>query len=94
MPAALRDALTGAVDEVGGPADPARAAACRRELMDLDATLRDRSARLAELQSVAPDRSGLERVLDTAGRMGLKVRRRGDLSDPRGPLVAHAVALG
>lgn len=94
VPAALRDALTVAVDEVGGPADPTRATPCRRALMDLDATLRDRSARLAELQSVAPDRSGLERVLDTAGRMGLKVRRREDLSDPRGPLVAHAVALG
>ena len=94
VPAALRDALTGAVDEVGGAADPICAAACRRELMDLEATLRDRSARLAELQSVAPDRAGLERLLDTAGRLGLEVSGRDDLHDPRGPLIAHAVALG
>ena len=94
VPAALRDALTGAVDEVGGPADPARGAVCNRELLDLDATLRNRSARLAELQSVAPARSGLERLLDIAERLGLEVTGRADLHDRRGPLIAHFVALG
>ena len=94
VPAALRDALTGAVDEVGGPADPTRAAACRCALLDLEATLRDRLARLAEMVSTAPNRAGLERLLDTAERRGLGVRVREDLHDPRGPLIAHAVALG
>ena len=94
VPVALRDALTGAVEEVGGPADPVRGAACRRELMDLDATLRDQSARLSELVSVAPDRAGLERLLDTAERLGLEVSGREDLHDPRGPLIAHSIAFG
>jgi len=94
VPAALRDALTGAVDEVGGPAGPTGATACRRELMDLEATLRDRSARLAELQSVAPDRAGLERLLGASGRLGLAVNGREDLHDPRGLLIAHAISLG
>lgn len=93
VPATLRDALTGAVEEVGGAAEPARAAACRSELTDLAATLRDRSARLAELVSAAPDRAGLDRMIATAGRLGLDVSRREDLHDPRGPLIAHAVAL-
>ncbi len=93
VPAALRDALTGAV-EVGGAARPTRAAACRSELTDLAATLRDRSARLAELVSAAPDRAGLDRMIAAAGRLGLDVSRREDLHDPRGPLIAHAVALG
>ena len=93
VPATLRDALTGAVEEVGGAAEPARAAACRSELTDLAATLRDRSARLAELVSAAPDRAGLDRMIATAGRLGLDVGRREDLHDPRGPLIAHAVAL-
>ena len=93
VPAALRDALTGAVGEVGGPAEPTHAAACRRELMDVEATLRDRSARLAELMSVAMTRSGLERLLDIAERLGLEVSGREDLHDPRGPLIAHSVAL-
>ena len=93
VPVILRDMLTGAIDEVGGAADPTCAAACRSELMDLEATLRDRSARLAELLSAAPDRAGLQRLLDTAERLGLKVSGREDLHDPRGPLIAHAVAL-
>lgn len=93
VPAALRDALTGAVDEVGGPGDPARGAACRGELLDLDAALRDRSARLAEMVSTAPNRAGLERLVDTAERLGLAVSGREDLHDPHGPLIAHAVAL-
>ena len=94
VPAALRDALTGAVDEVGGLAEPARAAPCRRALMDVDATLRDRSARLAELQSVALDRAGLDRLICASGRLGLAVSGREDLHDPRGLLIAHAIALG
>ncbi len=94
VPATLRDALTAAVDEVGGPADPTRAAACHRALMDLDATLRDRSARLAELRSVAPDRAGLELLLGASSRLGLAVNGREDLHDPRGPLIAHTVVLG
>ena len=93
VPAALRDALTGAVDEVGGPADPARGAACRRELRELTATLRDRSSRLTELAAVAPDRAGLVRMVDDAQRRGLRVIDREDLHDPRGPLIAHAVTL-
>ena len=94
VPAALRDALTGAVDEVGGPADPARGAACRRELRELAATLRDRSSRLTELAAVAPDRAGLARMVDDARRRGLRVIDREDLHDSRGPLIAHAIALG
>ena len=93
VPATLRDVLTGAVDEVGGPAGPARAAACRSELTDLAAMLRDRSARLAELLSAAPDRAGMDRLIVIAGRLGLEVSRREDLHDPRGPLIAHAVTL-
>ena len=94
VPVTLRDALTGAIEEVGGPGDPIRLAACRRELRDLDATLRDQSARLIELLSVAPDRAGLQRLLESAERLGLEVSGREDLHDPRGPLIAHAVALG
>ncbi len=94
VPAALRDALTGAVDEVGGPADPARGAACRWELRELAATLRDRSSRLTELAAVAPDRAGLARMVDDVRRRGLRVINREDLHDPRGPLIAHAIALG
>ena len=93
VPAALRDALTGAIPEPGDPLDAAGARDCRRALADLDGALRAREGRLAELLAAAPDRAGLERLLrDTASR-GLDVLTRADLHDPSGPLVAHAVTL-
>ena len=92
-PAALRDVLTGAIPEPGGPLSPAGARGCRRALADLDGALRARQGRLAELLAAAPDRAGLERLLRELAGGGLDVLDRADLHDPGGPLLAHAVTL-
>ena len=94
VPFALREALTSAIDEIGDTADPTRVVSCRSDFMDLETTERDRSLRLAELMSVAPDRTGLERLLSSAVCLGLEQCGREDLHDPRGPLIAHAIVLG
>lgn len=93
VPAAVRDALAAAIPEPGDPVDAAGACGCRQALADLDAALRARAGRLAELLAAAPDRAGLERLLREMASRGLSVVARADLHDPSGPLLAHAVTL-
>ena len=93
VPAAVRDALAAAMPEPGDPLDAAGARGCRQALADLDAALRARAGRLAELLAAAPDRAGLERLLREMESRGLSVVARADLHDPGGPLLAHAVTL-
>ncbi len=93
VPAALRDALTGAIPEPGDPLGPAGARDCGRALADLDGALRAREGRLAELLAAAPDRAGLQRLLGETASRGLEVLARADLHDPGGPLLAHAVTV-
>ena len=93
VPAEVRDALAGAVPEPGGPVDPRGVQQCGLALTNHEAMLAEQAHRLATLRAVAPDRDGVEELLQRAARHGLQLLHRADLHDPRGPLIAHTVTL-